>query len=131
MRPDYTKYHYNADGSRLTKRQCKEHDEGESTDLVEDEGSDIGSIGDAPYPADKITEVMEDMQPASKPLPVISMTGVQTASIPEEAASSPEAQPKDLVTTDVQITSEPLDQPLDDLQLALPVPSTAAWQGSP
>ena len=126
VRPDYAEYRYNADSSRLTKRQCKEHNEGESTDLAEDEVSDIGSIGDAPYPADKITKVMEDMQPASKPLLVVSMTGAQTASIPEEAASSPEAQPKDLVTTDVQITSEPLDQSLNDLQLALPVLSTTA-----
>jgi len=106
VRPDYAEHRYNGDGSRLTKQQRKDHDDGESTDMAENEGSDIGSVGDAPFPADKIVEIKDEMLPAIEPAaqPVLSAG---------EPATSP-AQP----------AGETIIQPLNNLLLALPAPST-------
>lgn len=65
VRPKYPAHRYNADGTRRTKQQRKDYDEGESSDVASDSGSDY-SIDDEPGPSQtKITEVMEDIQPTS------------------------------------------------------------------
>ena len=110
VRPNYSEHRYNADGSRLTKQQCKEQEQEESTDMAEDEGSEIGSIGDAPFPADKITEVMEEEQP----------TDERSTGTPPNEAPIREVTMQDVLATETQTAKEPLDQPLDDLHLSLP-----------
>ena len=37
--PRFSNYHYNADGTRTTKLQCKQLEEGESSNMVDDSGS--------------------------------------------------------------------------------------------
>jgi hypothetical protein len=95
VRPRYAEHRYNADGTRLNKQQRKDYDEGESSDMVDDEGSEVGSIGDAPFPADKIVEITDDAQPV------------------DETASQI-----------VLPADEPSVQPLDRFLLALPIPTT-------
>jgi hypothetical protein len=125
VRPNYSEHRYNGDGTRLTKQQRKEHDEGESTDMVEDEGSEIGSIGDAPFPSDKIVEIMEDVQLTVVPTGgATSKNALPADSRDKEAPLADKSplgeQPKDMQTASKQKADEPLGQPLDSLQLALP-----------
>ena len=95
VRPQYAEHRYNADGSKLNKQQRKEYDDGESSDMAENEGSEVGSAEDAPFPADKIIEIMDDVQATEEPAALLAPT-----------------------------TSEPTTLPLDSLHLALPTPST-------
>ena len=112
VRPDYSEHRYNVDGSRLTKQQRKEHDEGESTDMAEDEGSEIGSIDDAPFPSDKIVEITEE-EPPVEPQPVdtqleeVRPEDVQQADPMQVDVQPTPVQPEDSLSVGTQLIQEP------------------------
>jgi hypothetical protein len=68
VRPQFSEHRYNADGTRTTKTQRKQLEEGESSDMAEDGGSII-SEDDVSRPAVMITEVKEGLQPSNEPAP--------------------------------------------------------------
>jgi hypothetical protein len=60
--PHFSEHRYNANGTRTTKLQRKQMEEGESSDMANDSGS-VDSEGPTTLPAAKIVEIMEDVQP--------------------------------------------------------------------
>jgi hypothetical protein len=67
VRPDYPEHRYMADGTRRTKQQRKDYDEGESSDMVNATLSAGDESDEATFPPEKIKEVMEDIQPTGAP----------------------------------------------------------------
>ena len=116
VRPQCPEHRYNTDGSRLTKLQRKEHNDGESTDMAEDEGSEVGSAGDAPFPADKIVEITEDTIMTDDP-------SLQSRQAADETAT----QPLDDIFLELPILSAPGQTPLQlDTALGLRPPTSTS-----
>ena len=64
VHPQYSEARYNADGTRTTKQQRKQQEEGKSSDMATGEDS-IDSDDDLPYPPARIFEDMEEVQPGN------------------------------------------------------------------
>ena len=82
--PHYLELHYNADGTRTTKLQCKQLEQEESTDMAEASGSDDLDADTLP-PMAKIIKVMEDIQPLKSTMPTPSH--VEENKVTAEASS--------------------------------------------
>jgi hypothetical protein len=67
VHPHFPEHRYNADSTRTTKLQCKQLEEGKSSDMAEDSRS-VDSEGNISPPATKIVEVMDDVQPTGVPV---------------------------------------------------------------
>jgi hypothetical protein len=67
VRPNYPKHRYMADGTRHTKQQRKDYEEGESSDMVNAEGSADDEGTSLPIPSSKIVKVMEGVWSVSAP----------------------------------------------------------------
>ena len=65
--PNYPKHHYMADGTRHTKQQCKDYEEGESLDMVNVEGSANNKGISLPIPSNKTIEAIEGVHSVSAP----------------------------------------------------------------
>jgi hypothetical protein len=81
VRPHFLEHRYNIDGTRTTKLQHKQLEEGESSDMAKDSGS-VDSEGNISPPATKIVEIMDDVQPTGTPVmaPLDTSPSVQEAS---------------------------------------------------
>jgi len=66
VRPNFSERRYMPDGTRLTKQQRKDYDDGESSDMANAALSVNEDDEEEPFPS-KITEVMEDVQPTGEP----------------------------------------------------------------
>jgi hypothetical protein len=60
--PHFSEHHYNANGTRTTKLQHKQMEEGKSSNMANDSRS-VDLQGPTTLPAAKIVEIMEDVQP--------------------------------------------------------------------
>lgn len=67
VRPNYPEHRYMADGTRRSKQQRKDYEEGESSDMVDAIGSADEESEIPPIASGKIVEVMEDVQPTPAP----------------------------------------------------------------
>jgi hypothetical protein len=86
IHPHYSEHHYNTDGTRTTKLQSKQLEEGESSDLANNSGS-VDSESPISLPAAKITEIMEDAQPTGVSASAPSDTSLN---VPEASTSHPQ-----------------------------------------
>jgi hypothetical protein len=73
VRPQFSEHHYNADGTRTTKTQHKQLEEGESLDMAEDGGSMVFE-DDVSRPAATITEVKAYNPQTSLPLRLLNLS---------------------------------------------------------
>jgi hypothetical protein len=82
VRPHFPEHCYNTDGTRTTKLQHKQLEEGESSDMAEDSGS-VDLEGNVSPPAMKIMEIMDNVQPMGMPVmaPLDTLPSAQEASM--------------------------------------------------
>jgi hypothetical protein len=115
VRPDYPEHRYMADGTKRSKQQRKHYDEGESSDMVDAEGSADEEIGNLPTVSSRVAEVMGDVQPTSEP-------ALQSFELLRRALPAPPSpnQPSKSLPRDTESTLR-----LDTARSLAPPPSTS------